>query len=73
MNLDTRRSAGILSPAGEGRRCVVNTQPKHIAFDLKRLMRTQYKVRSYQALRARPSTAAEVDPSVALADEQTFI
>jgi phenylalanine-4-hydroxylase len=41
--------AGILSSAGELRHSVTSSQPKRIAFDLKRLMRTKYKIDSYQA------------------------
>ena len=41
--------AGILSSAGELRHSVASAEPKRIAFDLKRLMRTKYKIDSYQA------------------------
>lgn len=41
--------AGILSSAGELRHSVTSAEPKRIAFDLKRLMRTKYKIDSYQA------------------------
>ena len=40
--------AGILSSAGELRHSVTSGEPKRIAFDLKRLMRTKYKIDSYQ-------------------------
>lgn len=41
--------AGILSSAGELRHSVTGHAPKRIAFDMKRLMRTKYKIDSYQA------------------------
>jgi len=41
--------AGILSSSGELRHSVTSTEPKRIAFGLRRLMRTQYKIDSYQA------------------------
>ena len=41
--------AGILSSSGELRHSVTNAEPIRIAFDLRRLMRTQYKIDSYQA------------------------
>ena len=41
--------AGILSSAGELRHSVTNAGPRRIAFDLQRLMRTRYKIDSYQA------------------------
>jgi phenylalanine-4-hydroxylase len=41
--------AGILSSAGELRHSVTSTEPERIAFDLKRLMRSHYKIDSYQA------------------------
>ena len=41
--------AGILSSAGELRHSVTSPAPKRIAFDLKRLMHTKYKIDSYQA------------------------
>jgi len=41
--------AGILSSGGELRHSITSSQPKRIAFDLKRLMRTRYKIDSYQA------------------------
>jgi phenylalanine-4-hydroxylase len=41
--------AGILSSAGELRHSVCSPQPRRVAFDLKRLMRTRYKIDSYQA------------------------
>ena len=41
--------AGILSSAGELRHSVTSREPKRIAFDLKRLMRTRYKIDSYQS------------------------
>jgi phenylalanine-4-hydroxylase len=40
--------AGILSSGGELRHSITSSQPKRIAFDLKRLMRTKYKIDSYQ-------------------------
>ena len=40
--------AGILSSAGELHHSVTGSQPQRIAFDLKRLMRTKYKIDSYQ-------------------------
>ena len=41
--------AGILSSAGELRHSVTSPEPQRIAFELKRLMRTKYKIDSYQA------------------------
>lgn len=41
--------AGILSSAGELRHSVTSTQPERVAFDLKRLMRSRYKIDTYQA------------------------
>jgi len=41
--------AGILSSAGELRHSIVSAEPQRIAFDLKRLMRTKYRIDSYQA------------------------
>ena len=41
--------AGILSSAGELRHSVLSLEPRRVAFDLKRLMRTRYRIDSYQA------------------------
>jgi phenylalanine-4-hydroxylase len=41
--------AGILSSAGELRHSVTSPEPRRIAFELKRLMRTTYRIDSYQA------------------------
>jgi phenylalanine-4-hydroxylase len=41
--------AGILSSAGELRHSITSPAPQRIAFELKRLMRTRYKIDSYQA------------------------
>jgi len=41
--------AGILSSAGELRHSIRSPEPQRIAFDLKRLMRTKYRIDSYQA------------------------
>lgn len=41
--------AGILSSAGELRHSVLSPQPRRVAFELQRLMRTRYKIDSYQA------------------------
>ncbi|SHL91922.1 phenylalanine 4-monooxygenase [Rhizobacter sp. OV335] len=41
--------AGILSSAGELRHSVTSPQPQRLAFDLERIMRTRYKIDSYQA------------------------
>lgn len=41
--------AGILSSAGELQYSVTSDEPRRVAFDLKRLMRTKYKIDSYQA------------------------
>jgi phenylalanine-4-hydroxylase len=41
--------AGILSSAGELRHSITSTGPKRIAFELERLMRTKYRIDSYQA------------------------
>ena len=52
--IDTREGlraygAGILSSAGELRHSVTSREPQRVAFDLQRLMRTRYKIDSYQA------------------------
>jgi phenylalanine-4-hydroxylase len=41
--------AGILSSAGELAYSVSSSEPQRVAFDLRRLMRTRYKIDSYQA------------------------
>ena len=41
--------AGILSSAGELRHSVMSSKPRRIAFDLRRLMRSRYKIDSYQS------------------------
>jgi phenylalanine-4-hydroxylase len=41
--------AGILSSAGELTYSVTSSEPERVAFDLRRLMRTKYKIDSYQA------------------------
>lgn len=41
--------AGILSSAGELRYSVTSPQPRRIGFDLERMMRTRYKIDTYQA------------------------
>ena len=41
--------AGILSSAGELRHSVNSAEPKRVAFSVQRLMRTRYKIDSYQA------------------------
>jgi len=41
--------AGILSSAGELRHSLTSPQPRRVAFDLQRLMRSRYKIDSYQA------------------------
>ena len=41
--------AGILSSAGELRHSVRSPEPRRVAFDLKRLMRTRYRIDSFQA------------------------
>ena len=41
--------AGILSSAGELRYSISSPEPARVAFDLKRLMRTRYKIDAYQA------------------------
>jgi len=41
--------AGILSSAGELRHSVTSPEPQRIGFELKRLMRTKYRIDSYQA------------------------
>jgi phenylalanine-4-hydroxylase len=41
--------AGILSSAGELRHSVRSSQPRRVAFELQRLMRTRYRIDSYQA------------------------
>jgi phenylalanine-4-hydroxylase len=41
--------AGILSSAGELRHSVRSTEPSRVGFDLQRIMRTRYKIDSYQA------------------------
>ena len=40
--------AGILSSAGESQYSLNNDQPNRIAFDLERVMRTEYEIDSYQ-------------------------
>ncbi len=42
--------AGILSSAGELRFSVTDPTPKRVAFDLQRMMRTKYKIDTYQAI-----------------------
>lgn len=41
--------AGILSSAGELRHSIRSTEPRRVAFDLQRLMRTRYKIDSFQS------------------------
>jgi len=41
--------AGILSSAGELRHSVTASGPRRVAFDLRRLMRSRYRIDSYQA------------------------
>ncbi len=41
--------AGILSSAGELRHSVRSPQPRRVAFDLQRLMRTRYKIDAFQS------------------------
>jgi len=41
--------AGILSSAGELRHSVLSPDPQRIGFDLERIMRTRYKIDSYQS------------------------
>jgi phenylalanine-4-hydroxylase len=41
--------AGILSSAGELRHSVRSAAPRRVAFDLQRLMRSRYRIDSYQA------------------------
>jgi phenylalanine-4-hydroxylase len=41
--------AGILSSAGELRHSLTSPQPRRVAFDLQRLMRSRYKIDTYQA------------------------
>ena len=41
--------AGILSSAGELRHSIVGAEPRRIAFELKRVMRTKYRIDSFQA------------------------
>jgi phenylalanine-4-hydroxylase len=40
--------AGILSSAGELRHSVTHPEPRRVAFELRRLMRSRYKIDSYQ-------------------------
>ena len=40
--------AGVLSSAGELRHSVTSSQPQRVGFDLERIMRTRYKIDSYQ-------------------------
>ena len=40
--------AGILSSAGESHHCLESSAPNRIGFDLSRLMRTRYRIDSYQ-------------------------
>src|SRR2546425_462011 len=51
--IDTREGlraygAGILSSAGELRHSITSRDPRRVAFALQRLMRTRYKIDSYQ-------------------------
>ncbi|HSM22016.1 MAG TPA: phenylalanine 4-monooxygenase [Rubrivivax sp.] len=41
--------AGILSSAGELRHSVTSPEPRRVAFDLQRLMRSRYRIDTYQA------------------------
>lgn len=41
--------AGILSSAGEMRHSVVSPQPKRVGFDLRRIMRSRYRIDTFQA------------------------
>ena len=41
--------AGILSSAGELRHSITSRQPRRVAFELQRLMRSQYRIDTYQA------------------------
>ncbi len=41
--------AGILSSAGELRHSITSREPRRVAFDLQRLMRSRYKIDTYQA------------------------
>ena len=41
--------AGILSSAGELRHSVTSPEPQRVAFDLQRLMRSRYRIDTYQA------------------------
>jgi phenylalanine-4-hydroxylase len=41
--------AGILSSAGELKHSVTSEEPKRVGFDLRRIMRTRYKIDTYQA------------------------
>lgn len=41
--------AGILSSAGELRYSVTSTEPQRVGFNLERIMRTKYKIDTYQA------------------------
>ena len=41
--------AGILSSAGELRHSITSPAPERVGFDLQRLMRSRYKIDSYQA------------------------
>ncbi len=41
--------AGILSSAGELRHSVTSAQPQRLGFDLERIMRTRYKIDTFQA------------------------
>ncbi|WP_295643452.1 phenylalanine 4-monooxygenase [uncultured Methylibium sp.] len=42
--------AGILSSAGELRHAIASSEPRRVGFDLQRLMRSLYKIDSYQAI-----------------------
>ncbi len=41
--------AGILSSAGELRHSVTSAEPQRVGFDLERIMRTRYRIDSYQS------------------------
>ena len=40
--------SGIVSSAGESVHCLESASPNHIGFDLRRIMRTRYRIDSYQ-------------------------
>jgi phenylalanine-4-hydroxylase len=52
MNVDSQvkaYGAGLLSSAGELQYCVEDPRPRHLPFDVERIMRTEYEIDRYQS------------------------